>query len=40
MVVLTASTKELRDFFRLNATNDDVWNAPQKLDFMRRADGQ
>jgi hypothetical protein len=40
MVVLTSSTKELRDFFRLNATNDDVWNSSGRLEFQRRADGQ
>lgn len=40
IMVLTASTKELREFFRLNATNDNVWDSARKLDFQRRIDGQ
>jgi hypothetical protein len=40
VMALTATTKELREFIRLSATSDDVWNAAQKLEFQRRFDGQ
>ena len=40
VMALTANTKELREFFRLNATSDDVWSTGQKLEFQRRFDGQ
>ena len=39
-MTLTANTKELREFIRQNATNQDVWNDGGKLEFQRRYDGQ
>ena len=40
MLVLTSDTKELRDFMRQNASNQDVWNDGAKLEFQRKFDGQ
>ena len=40
VMVLTANTKELRDFIRQNATSDHLWDTTRKLEFQRRFDGQ
>lgn len=40
IMVLTANTKELREFFRQNVANPGVWNDAGKLEFQRRFDGQ
>lgn len=40
VMVLTAKTRDLREFVRLNAANDNAWNAARKLEFQRRFDGQ
>ena len=40
MVVLTSSTKELREFMRQNATSSDVWNLSGRIDFQRRFETQ
>ena len=40
VMVLTANTRELREFVRLNATNDNLWDTGRKLDFQRSFEGQ
>jgi hypothetical protein len=40
VMVLTANTKELREFIRQNATSDHLWDTTRKLEFQRRFDGQ
>lgn len=40
VMVLTATTAELREFFRQNAGNANLWQEGRKLEFQRRFEGQ
>lgn len=40
IMVLTATTNELREFFRQNAASENLWQNGRKLEFQRRFEGQ